>query len=347
MTNLFRNSSPGALTMAQAIALEKKRLAERRRQKRLAEELAAQGRGEDTEIAHLTPGEIVVPEALQRPEFMAALRRAAADQGISLDTLCIGNAKNSINPDTGVPEFGLLSGFGDWFSRTFGSSDAQAATAPTAAPSYVPPADPGMGTTRIPIPTNDVQLDSGIVHPPYSTPTGRVNVPPYDPRLVPNREKDLQIPEVKAFLDTISQSEGAGFHTVLSTDRFPTGRLAPDISQFPNRGPDNRKTASGAYQIQEDVYDDLASQMGLQGFGPETQRLMAAQLLQRAVGGVPGTESALEALRRGDYDKAIEASRFTWTSLPGGKEEKNRHITPDELRSYYKERLKLYRPQQR
>jgi hypothetical protein len=43
MTNLFRNTSPGALTMAQAIELEKKRLAERRRQKRQAEELAAQG----------------------------------------------------------------------------------------------------------------------------------------------------------------------------------------------------------------------------------------------------------------------------------------------------------------
>jgi hypothetical protein len=105
MTNLFRNSSPAALTMAQATALEKKRLAERRRQKRQAEKLAAQGRGEDTEIAHLAPGEFVVPEALQTPAFMAALRRAAADQGISLEMLRIGSAKNRINPNTGMPEF--------------------------------------------------------------------------------------------------------------------------------------------------------------------------------------------------------------------------------------------------
>lgn len=105
MTNLFRNSSPGALTMAQAIALGKKRLAERRRQKRLAEELAAQGRGEDTEIAHLAPGEFVVPEVLQTPEFMAALRRAAADHGVPLEMLRIGSAKNRINPNTGAPEF--------------------------------------------------------------------------------------------------------------------------------------------------------------------------------------------------------------------------------------------------
>ncbi len=102
MTHLFRNSSPGALTRAQAVALEKKRLAERRRQ---ARELAAQGRGDDTEVAHVAKGEFVVPEALQTPELLAALRLAAADQGIPLEMLRIGSAKNRINPNTGAPEF--------------------------------------------------------------------------------------------------------------------------------------------------------------------------------------------------------------------------------------------------
>jgi hypothetical protein len=134
MSNLFRNSNPGALTREQAVELEVKRLAERRRQKRHAEELAAQGRGEDTEIAHLAPGEFVVPEALQTPEFMAALRHAAADRGISLEMLRVGSTGNQINPNTGTPEFGLLSGFGDWFSRTFGAGTANAAPASTSAP---------------------------------------------------------------------------------------------------------------------------------------------------------------------------------------------------------------------
>ena len=49
MTNRFRNSSPEALTLRQAI--EKKRAAEYRRQVDQARQLAQQGRGEDTEIA--------------------------------------------------------------------------------------------------------------------------------------------------------------------------------------------------------------------------------------------------------------------------------------------------------
>lgn len=44
---------------------------------RIAEELAAQGRGQDTEVAHLALGEIVLPRLLQKPEVMSAIRRAA------------------------------------------------------------------------------------------------------------------------------------------------------------------------------------------------------------------------------------------------------------------------------
>jgi hypothetical protein len=107
MTNLFRNSSPNALTLKQSIELEKKRRAERHRQMRQARELAAQGRGEDTEIAHVARGEYVIPEALQTPELLTALRRAAAAKGIPMEMLSIGNAINSINPATGAPEFGI------------------------------------------------------------------------------------------------------------------------------------------------------------------------------------------------------------------------------------------------
>lgn len=67
MTQLFRNSSRNALTLQQSYDRERKRLAERRRLARQAQELAAQGRGE-----------LVVPRQLQNPEVLAALRRAAA-----------------------------------------------------------------------------------------------------------------------------------------------------------------------------------------------------------------------------------------------------------------------------
>ena len=42
-----------------------------------AQVLALQGRGGDTQIAHMTPGEIVIPARLRTPEVMAAVARAA------------------------------------------------------------------------------------------------------------------------------------------------------------------------------------------------------------------------------------------------------------------------------
>ncbi len=67
--------------------------------------LALRGRNGDTEIAHVTPGEIVLPKALQTPAVLGALREAAVAAKIPLDQLRIGSAANSINPETGAPEF--------------------------------------------------------------------------------------------------------------------------------------------------------------------------------------------------------------------------------------------------
>lgn len=120
---LFRNDSPGALTMEQGIAratqiLEKeaRRLegvkkaraqaaARDRKAARMAEQVAAEGRGNDTEVAHVTPGEMVIPRAFQTAEVLAALAKVAAAHGVPLDRFRVGSAHNSINPTTGAPEF--------------------------------------------------------------------------------------------------------------------------------------------------------------------------------------------------------------------------------------------------
>jgi penicillin-insensitive murein DD-endopeptidase len=107
MTKLFRNDSPGALTRHQAVELEKRRIKVRARQ---ARELAAQGRGEDTEIAHVARGELVIPAMLQSPELLDVLRAAAAAQNIPFERLRVGSRQNSINPNTGAAEF---AGVGD------------------------------------------------------------------------------------------------------------------------------------------------------------------------------------------------------------------------------------------
>lgn len=67
MTNLFRNSSPGALALQQSVEQAKKHLVERGLKMRKARELAAQGRGNDTEVAHVALGEIVLPRRFRHP----------------------------------------------------------------------------------------------------------------------------------------------------------------------------------------------------------------------------------------------------------------------------------------
>jgi hypothetical protein len=67
--------------------------------------LALQGRGSDTKIAHVTPGEIVIPKRLQNPALMAALAQAAVRTGIDPATLQVGARRAKINPRTGHQEF--------------------------------------------------------------------------------------------------------------------------------------------------------------------------------------------------------------------------------------------------
>jgi hypothetical protein len=87
--------------------------------------LALQGRGGDTEIAHVTPGEVVIPRTLQTPAVMRALAAEAQRQGINTARLNVGNPANSRNPRTGQREFievievtgikgGTLVPQGDW-----------------------------------------------------------------------------------------------------------------------------------------------------------------------------------------------------------------------------------------
>jgi hypothetical protein len=67
--------------------------------------VALGGRGGDTRIAHVTPGEVVIPKSLQTPGLLAELQAAARAQGINPSRIVVGSGRNSINPNTGQPEF--------------------------------------------------------------------------------------------------------------------------------------------------------------------------------------------------------------------------------------------------
>lgn len=74
-------------------------------------QMAAQGRNGDTMIAHVTPGEIMVPPVLQTPKVVAAVHAAMRERGVdNPGEFVAGSPANKINPATGQPEFnGFLS----------------------------------------------------------------------------------------------------------------------------------------------------------------------------------------------------------------------------------------------
>lgn len=64
------------------------------------------GRGGDTEMAHVTPGEIVVPRPVaQQPDVQNALRGGFQREGVDPARYVVKSGRNSLNPRTGRAEF--------------------------------------------------------------------------------------------------------------------------------------------------------------------------------------------------------------------------------------------------
>jgi hypothetical protein len=77
-----------------------------------AARMAQYGRGGDQFVAHLAPGEIVVPALLieNNPELRDSIFGHLREMGIeNPEQYVVGASANSINPETGLMEFGLLS----------------------------------------------------------------------------------------------------------------------------------------------------------------------------------------------------------------------------------------------
>lgn len=99
-----------------------------------AEHVAAMGRRGDTELAHVTPGEIVLPPIEQMPpEFVAMVEQALADMGYTLAERTVATeGAGPENPGSGVEEFYDVGG-GDEGPSGAAASDAASDAAADAA----------------------------------------------------------------------------------------------------------------------------------------------------------------------------------------------------------------------
>tara|TARA_R110001606_G_scaffold201456_3_gene349463 strand:- start:130 stop:1794 length:1665 start_codon:yes stop_codon:yes gene_type:complete len=74
-----------------------------------AELLASFGRNEDTYVVHAAEGETVIPTKVleANPRMRAMIYKQLNEMGLDPQRYVVGNTMNSINPDTGMPEFFL------------------------------------------------------------------------------------------------------------------------------------------------------------------------------------------------------------------------------------------------
>ncbi|MBP7662283.1 MAG: hypothetical protein KA770_00240 [Shewanella sp.] len=96
------------------------------------------GRGTDSVMAHLSLGEVVIPRAfLDDPNVMQALQQIFEAGGADMNQYTVGHEANSINPETGYPEFG----FGKFLRKAFSIA------APIALSYFAPGIGTALGST--------------------------------------------------------------------------------------------------------------------------------------------------------------------------------------------------------
>lgn len=127
------------------------------------------------------------------------------------------------------------------------------------------------------------------------------------------RDQLLEIarePRVAAFLQVIRFCEGTlgdrGYQTIFGY-RFFTSFADHPRQRIPFGS--GYTTAAGAFQFIEGTWDDMAAKYSLPDFSPASQDAAAVGLLIR--------RGALDAIRVGDLDRALDLTNEEWASLPG------------------------------
>lgn len=122
-------------------------------------------------------------------------------------------------------------------------------------------------------------------------------------------DKYLEDPRVQRFLDYINLYEGSpaenqtvGYHRFDDMSKHPNRRV-----KFNKRG--DKSTAAGAYQIINRTWQDQAKKQGLEDFSLENQKRAAVGILKET--------GALDALMKGDVEKAKQRAARAWASIPG------------------------------
>ncbi len=95
----------------------------------VAAELAAMGQGEDTQLAHLRTGEVVLPpEAFEDESFDNAVQSKFRELGINPEAAVVGSGIAALNPQTGLEQFGFFKKTWQITKESCGKSSASGLT---------------------------------------------------------------------------------------------------------------------------------------------------------------------------------------------------------------------------
>ena len=84
----------------------------------IAQEVMSAGRGADTTLAHLQPGEVVLPpEMFDDPQFEMAVESRFNELDLDPERYVVGMGIASLNPSTGLEEFGFFKKVGKFFKK--------------------------------------------------------------------------------------------------------------------------------------------------------------------------------------------------------------------------------------
>ena len=84
----------------------------------MAQEVKALGMGEDTELAHVRPGEVILPpEFFSDTKFESVVENKFKQAGIDPEQAVVGSGIASLNEITGLPQYGFFKKIGGLFSN--------------------------------------------------------------------------------------------------------------------------------------------------------------------------------------------------------------------------------------
>jgi muramidase (phage lysozyme) len=152
-------------------------------------------------------------------------------------------------------------------------------------------------------------------------------------------ERYLKDENVQGFLSGIHKHEGyPAENETVGYKQFKDLSEHPNIPVKFNSG-GATSTAAGKYQIIKSTWDDQKKKQGLKDFTEENQKLAAIGLLDES--------GALDAIKRGDTEKAIQLAGKHWAGLPGSTigvptGQKSKPFTPESVKDFAPQDLSTF-----